>query len=151
MVLPVDSGSGAARSWLFRSLRGYERLWLRGDLVAGLTLVAILVPQALAYASIAGVSPVVGLYAAPGALLLYAALGSSRLLIVGPMAAAAALSAATVADLILLARVVGQVRDVLERTSEDRDLTASYPTIAAAVKAAGSAGGRVRGSHGGLR
>jgi len=82
------------------SLRGYERSWLRGDLIAGLTVCAILVPQALAYASIARVSPVVGLYAAPGALLLYAALGSSRVLVVGPMAASAALSAATVADLV---------------------------------------------------
>src|SRR5512134_3591647 len=87
------------RSHVFSSLRGYERSWLRVDLIAGLTLWAVLVPQALAYASIAGVSPVVGLYAAPGALLLYAALGSSRVLIVGPMAASAALSAATVADL----------------------------------------------------
>jgi high affinity sulfate transporter 1 len=84
---------------LFASLRGYQRPWLRGDLIAGLTLCAILVPQALAYASIANVSPVVGLYAAPGALLLYAALGSSRVLIMGPIAAAAVLSAATVADL----------------------------------------------------
>jgi len=84
----------------FPSLRGYERPWLRGDLIAGLTLWAVLVPQALAYASIARVSPVVGLYAAPGALLLYAALGSSRVLVVGPMAAVAALSAATVADLV---------------------------------------------------
>ena len=90
----------AARSHLFASLQGYERRWLRGDLIAGLTLWAILVPQALAYASIAGVSPVVGLYAAPGALLLYAALGSSRVLIVGPMAASAALSAAMVADIV---------------------------------------------------
>ncbi len=86
--------------FLFASLRGYQRAWLRGDLVAGLTVWAILVPQALAYASIAGVSPVVGLYAAPGAILLYAALGSSRHLVVGPMAATAVLSAATVADLI---------------------------------------------------
>src|SRR4029450_3551317 len=85
---------------LFASLHGYQRPWLRGDLIAGLTLWAILVPQALAYASIARVSPVVGLYAAPGALLLYAALGSSRVLVVGPMAASAALSAATVADLV---------------------------------------------------
>jgi SulP family sulfate permease len=59
----------------------------------------VLVPEALAYATIAGVSPVVGLYAAPGALLLYAAFGSSRHLVVGPMAATAALSAAAVGDL----------------------------------------------------
>jgi high affinity sulfate transporter 1 len=90
----------AAASRFFSSLHAYQPHWLRGDLVAGLTVWAILVPQALAYASIAGVSPVVGLYAAPGALLLYAALGSSRVLVMGPMAASAALSAATVADLV---------------------------------------------------
>jgi len=86
--------------WLFPTLRDYERPWLRGDLIAGLTVWAVLVPEALAYASIAGVSPVVGLYAAPGALILYAALGSSRQLVTGPMAATAALSAATVAELV---------------------------------------------------
>jgi sulfate permease, SulP family len=83
---------------LFTSLRGYDAGWLRGDAIAGLTVWAVLVPEALAYASIAGVSPVVGLYAAPGALLLYAAFGSSRHLVVGPMSATAALSAAAVAD-----------------------------------------------------
>jgi SulP family sulfate permease len=85
---------------LFGSLRGYDKSWLRGDLIAGLTVWAVLVPEALAYASIAGVSPVVGLYAAPPALLLYAAFGSSKHLVVGPMAATAALSAAAVADLV---------------------------------------------------
>jgi MFS superfamily sulfate permease-like transporter len=84
---------------VFSWLRGYDRGWLRGDVVAGLTVWAVLVPEALAYATIAGVSPVVGLYAAPGALLLYAAFGSSRHLVTGPMAATAALSAAAVADL----------------------------------------------------
>ena len=76
-------------SWpVFRSLRGYQRSWLRGDVVAGLTVWAVLVPEALAYASIAGVSPVVG---------LHAAFGSSRHLVTGPMSATAALSAAAVA------------------------------------------------------
>ncbi len=77
----------------------YDRSWLRGDLVGGLTVWAVLVPEALAYATIAGVSPVVGLYAAPGALIFYAAFGSSRHLVTGPMAATAALSAAAVGDL----------------------------------------------------
>ncbi len=85
---------------LFRSLRGYDRSWLRSDVIAGLTVWAVLVPEALAYATIAGVSPVVGLYAAPAALVLYAALGSSRHLITGPMSATAALSAAAVADVV---------------------------------------------------
>ncbi len=85
---------------LFTSLtQGYERSFIRGDVLAGLTVWAVLVPEALAYASIAGVSPVVGLYAAPGALILYAAFGSSRHLVTGPMAATAALSAAAVGDL----------------------------------------------------
>jgi SulP family sulfate permease len=84
---------------LFPSLAGYRRSWLQGDVMAGLTVWAMLIPQALAYASIAGVSPVVGLYATPAALLLYAAFGSSRHLVVGPMSATAALSAAAVAEL----------------------------------------------------
>jgi SulP family sulfate permease len=86
--------------FLFGSLHGYRRAWLRGDLIAGLTVWAVLVPEALAYATIAGVSPVVGLYAAPPALLLYAMLGSSRHLVVGPMSATAALSAATVGAVV---------------------------------------------------
>jgi MFS superfamily sulfate permease-like transporter len=84
--------------WLFASLRGYRREWLNKDMIAGLTVWAVLVPESLAYATIAGVSPVIGLYAAPAALVLYAAFGSSRHLVTGPMAATAALSAATVAD-----------------------------------------------------
>ena len=83
---------------VFTSLVPYRPEWLRGDIVAGLTVWAVLVPEALAYASIAGVSPVVGLYAAPAALIFYAALGSSRHLVVGPMSATAALSAASVAE-----------------------------------------------------
>jgi high affinity sulfate transporter 1 len=84
---------------LFTSMAGYRRGWLVPDVVAGLTVWAVLVPEALAYATIAGVSPVVGLYAAPAALVLYAAFGSSKHLVVGPMSATAALSAAAVASL----------------------------------------------------
>ena len=98
---PTLGDGGRVKLPLFTSLRGYDTGWLRGDVVAGLTVWAVLVPEALAYASIAGVSPVVGLYAAPGALLLYAAFGSSRHLVVGPMSATAALSAAAVADVAM--------------------------------------------------
>ncbi|WP_154795011.1 SulP family inorganic anion transporter [Occultella kanbiaonis] len=83
---------------LFGSLRGYQGQWLRRDLVAGLTVWAVMVPEAFAYATIAGVPPVVGLYAAVPALIAYAAFGSSRHLVVGPMSATAALSAATIAE-----------------------------------------------------
>ena len=85
---------------LFASLRGYQPAWLRGDVIAGLTVWAVMVPEALAYATIAGVSPVIGLYAAPGALLMYAIFGSSRKLVTGPMAATAALSAAAVGGIV---------------------------------------------------
>lgn len=78
-------------------LRSAERSTLPRDLLAGLTVWAVLVPEALAYATIAGVPPVVGLYAAPAALALYAVLGSSPSLVVGPMAATSALSAAAIA------------------------------------------------------
>jgi len=47
----------AARLPVFRSLVPYRKSWLRGDLIAGLTVWAVLVPESLAYASIAGVSP----------------------------------------------------------------------------------------------
>ena len=85
---------------MFTSLRSYRREWARDDVVAALSVWAVLVPSALAYATIAGVPPVVGLYAAPAALLLYAAFGSSRQLITGPSAAAAALSAAVVGNAV---------------------------------------------------
>ncbi len=52
------------------ALGSYQRSWLTPDLVAGITVWAILVPQALGYASLAGLPTVVGLYAALGALLL---------------------------------------------------------------------------------
>ena len=87
------------RRLLLPSFLGYDRRWLGIDLVAGLTVWAVLVPESLAYASIAGVSPVVGLYAAPPRRCSSTPLfGSSRHLIVGPMSATAALSAAAVAD-----------------------------------------------------
>jgi high affinity sulfate transporter 1 len=83
----------------FASLRGYKAAWIRYDLLAGLAVWAVLIPESLAYASIAGVSPVVGLYAALPALVLYPIFGSSKHLIVGPMSATAALSASIVAGL----------------------------------------------------
>src|SRR6478609_4759479 len=86
------------KAWpVFASLQGYQRVWVRADVIAGLTVWAVLVPEALAYATIAGAPPAVGLYAAIPSLVLYAAAGSSRHLVVGPMSATAALSAASVA------------------------------------------------------
>src|SRR3954470_10151202 len=84
--------------WVAPSFSGYRARWLSNDLLAGLTVWAVLVPESLAYATIAGVSPVVGLYAAVPALVLYPLLGSSRHLVVATMSGTAALSAAVVGD-----------------------------------------------------
>ena len=68
----------------------------RWDVIAGLTVWALLVPEAMAYAGIAGVPPEVGLYTAPLALLGYAMFGTSRQLFVGPSSTVAILSASIV-------------------------------------------------------
>ncbi len=78
-------------------LPGYRLAWLAPDLLAGAAVWAVLVPTALAYAGLVGVDPIVGLYTVPAALLAYAILGGSRLLVVGPDAAVAVLSGATIA------------------------------------------------------
>ena len=83
------------RDWLPH----YERRWLRPDLVAALAVWAVLVPEGMAYASLAGLPPETGLFAALAPLLVYAVLGTCRQLTVGPSSAIAAYSAAAVAPL----------------------------------------------------
>ena len=78
-------------------LPDYQFAWLAPDLLAGAAVWAVLVPTALAYAGLVGVDPIVGLYTVPAALLAYAIFGGSRLLVVGPDAAVAVLSGATIA------------------------------------------------------
>ncbi len=82
-------------SWL----PNYKRAWLRTDIMAGLAVWAMTVPQALAYAGIAGMPPVYGLYAVPLAMIAYAVFGTSRTLCVGPESAIAIISAVTVGAL----------------------------------------------------
>lgn len=64
--------------------RTYRRSWLRFDLVAGVVLAAILVPQGMAYADLAGLPSVTGLYTTIGCLVGYAVFGPSRVLVLGP-------------------------------------------------------------------
>ncbi|MFF3849810.1 SulP family inorganic anion transporter [Streptomyces sp. NPDC002328] len=80
-------------------LRAYRRSWLKGDVLAGVTVAAYLVPQVMAYAGVAGLPPVAGLWAILPALALYALLGSSRLLSVGPESTTALMTATVVAPL----------------------------------------------------
>jgi sulfate permease, SulP family len=78
----------------------YGRANLRGDLAAGLTVGAMLVPQAMAYALLAGLPPEVGLYAATVPLVVYALFGTSRQLGVGPVAIVSLLTASALAPLV---------------------------------------------------
>src|SRR6476620_3521197 len=75
----------------------YRREWLVSDVVAGLALWAVMVPEGMAYAGIVGVPPIMGLYTIVPALIAYALLGTSRQLVVGPDTATGLISALTVA------------------------------------------------------
>ncbi len=80
-------------------LRHYDRAWLPGDALAGVAVAAYLVPQVMAYAEIAGVPAASGLAAVCGALVVYAVLGSSRQLSMGPESTTALMAAVAVAPL----------------------------------------------------
>ena len=84
-LTPLLGGAGQFRS--------YRRSWLSRDVLAGLTVAAYLVPQVMAYAEVAGLPPVVGLWAIIGPLAIYAFVGSSRQLSVGPESTTALMTA----------------------------------------------------------
>lgn len=79
---------------MFTLLRGYQTSWVRGDIVAGITVAAIAIPESLGYASIAGLPVQTGLYCALLPPLAFALIASSRQLVVGADSATAALVAA---------------------------------------------------------
>ena len=80
-------------------LRRYRRSWLRSDVYAGISVVAYMVPQVMAYTALVGVPPVAGLWTALAALIVYAALGSSRVLSVGPESTIALMAGTAIAPL----------------------------------------------------
>jgi high affinity sulfate transporter 1 len=85
MADPAHRTVGALRNVPgIRAINSYERAWLRSDLVAGVVLAAILVPQGMAYAELAGLPPVTGLYTTIACLVGYALMGPSRVLVLGP-------------------------------------------------------------------
>jgi SulP family sulfate permease len=81
-------------------LRAYDRAWLRGGLVAGLTAAAVVVPQAMAYADIARLPLAVGLYTALVPLVVYAVMGTSRPLSVTTTSMIAILTAGALQELV---------------------------------------------------
>jgi MFS superfamily sulfate permease-like transporter len=83
-----------------RVARSYRRGWLGPDLLAGIGLTALLVPQGMAYAELAGLLPVTGLYTTIAALFAYAVFGQSRILVLGPDSALGPLIAAALVPLL---------------------------------------------------
>src|SRR5690242_17364880 len=81
------------------TLRGYELSWLRHDVAAGLVMTTMLAPVGIAYAEASGVPGINGLYATIIPLLAYALLGPSRIIVLGPDSALAAIIVAVVAPL----------------------------------------------------
>jgi SulP family sulfate permease len=96
----IEGPEGPQIAW---TLRGYRPEQLSGDVIAGLTVAALIVPLSIGYAGVAGLPPEVGLYASLAPLVAYAIFGSARRLIVGPDASTAALIAATIAPLAVVA------------------------------------------------
>jgi high affinity sulfate transporter 1 len=100
---PKVAGRGVRRlsfvpGWAMVS--SYQRRWLPKDIVAGLVLSALLIPQGMAYAQLAGLPPITGLYTSILCLLGYAVFGPSRVLVLGPDSALGPMIAATVMPLI---------------------------------------------------
>jgi high affinity sulfate transporter 1 len=83
-----------------RVLRTYRREWLVKDLIAGVVLTTLLVPQGMAYAELAGLPPITGLYTTIMCLLAYAAFGPSRILVLGPDSSLGPMIAATIVPLV---------------------------------------------------
>ncbi|MFB2770769.1 solute carrier family 26 protein [Pelatocladus sp. BLCC-F211] len=83
-----------------KRLLSYQRAWLRGDVLAGVTVAAYLIPQCMAYGELAGVKPIVGLWAIIPPMVIYTLFGSSPQLSVGPESTTAVMTAAAIAPLV---------------------------------------------------
>jgi high affinity sulfate transporter 1 len=96
------TASGRLERWVpgLRVVRSYDRAWLRPDLIAGIVLAAILVPQGMAYAQLAGLPAVNGLYTTIACLVGYALLGPSRVLVLGPDSSISPLILAAITPLL---------------------------------------------------
>ncbi|NCJ06040.1 sulfate permease [Synechococcales cyanobacterium C] len=102
--MPPVSAITPKLAWLpqfpgIHQLRHYQRSWLPNDVLAGVTVAAYLIPQCMAYGELAGVDPIVGLWAILPPLLIYAFLGSSPQLSVGPESTTAVMTAVAIAPL----------------------------------------------------
>lgn len=121
MSTPADKSSPL--QWILRYfpilqwLPSYQFSWLRADIVAGLTVWAVMVPESMAYAGIAGVPPLVGLYTVPIPLIAYAIFGTSRTMVIGPDSATALISMGTVGAVVASHSGATQIAEFVAITS----------------------------------
>ena len=100
MQTPQPTSTGFARFIPGLAIfRGFSPALLRAEFIVAITVFAVLVPSAMAYGDLAGVTPVAGLSVALGAMVMYALFGSSKQVIMGPEATAAIMTATAVAPL----------------------------------------------------
>jgi len=113
------------------SLPAYRREWLAKDVVAGIVLSTLLVPQGMAYAELAGLPPITGLYTSILCLLGYAVFGPSRILVLGPDSSLGPMIAATI---LPLAGAEGDPKRAIALASLLAIMVGAIMTVAAVAK-----------------
>jgi len=111
----MTAGTGRA-TWFAPTLRGYRREWLGSDLIAGLSAGAVVIPQAMAYASLANLPVQAGLYTCMVPMVVYALLGGSRAMSVSTTSTIATLTATTLVTADVVARSDEIPRDLVSLT-----------------------------------
>jgi high affinity sulfate transporter 1 len=114
-----------------QAARSYRREWLAKDLIAGVVLTTLLVPQGMAYAELAGLPPITGLYTSIMCLLGYAVFGPSRILVLGPDSSLGPMIAATILPLIA---AEGDEKRAVALASALALMVAAIMIVAAVVK-----------------
>jgi len=112
-------------------IASYRRKWLAKDIIAGVVLTTLLVPQGMAYAELAGLPPITGLYTSIMCLLGYAVLGPSRILVLGPDSSLGPMIAATI---LPLASAGGDPERAIALASMLAILVAAIMIVAAVAK-----------------
>src|SRR6516165_10175989 len=113
------------------SLSPFHREWLAKDIVAGIVLTTLLVPQGMAYAELAGLPPITGLYTSIMCLLGYAVFGPSRILVLGPDSSLGPMIAATILPLVM---AKGNAEQAIELASLLALMVAAIMIVAAVAK-----------------
>jgi MFS superfamily sulfate permease-like transporter len=112
-------------------ISSYRRRWLLKDVIAGVVLTTLLVPQGMAYAELAGLPPITGLYTSIMCLLGYAVFGPSRILVLGPDSSLGPMIAATILPLIA---AKGDAKRAVELASILAIMVAAIMILAAVAK-----------------